>query len=86
MRPTSRFGDQQHLRECQLLLRDYGTRSDMGTGRQCDQYTASINGDILQFRSNLSGNFRFTNQGTSLAAELHSDASQRTIQTQFQKM
>jgi hypothetical protein len=64
----------------------YGARSDTGVGRQCDQYQASINGNILQFKGNLGGNFSFTNQGTSLAAELHSDAGQRTIQTQFQKM
>lgn len=64
----------------------YGTRSDTGVGRQCDQYTASISGNVLQFKGNLGGNYVFTNQGGSLAAQVRLDASQRTTQTQFQKM
>jgi hypothetical protein len=79
MRPTSRIGDQQRLCQC-----DYGTRSDTGVGRQCDQYMASINGSVLQFKGNLGANFSFTNQGTSLAAQANFDASPRMFQTQFQ--
>lgn len=64
----------------------YGTRSDTGNGRQCDKYAATINGNVLQFKSQIGGNFTFTNQGGSLSGETHSDAGQYSTQAQFHKM
>lgn len=63
-----------------------GTNSVTGYGRRCEQYTASINGNVLQFKSKLGNAFSFANQGTSLAAEVRLGSLIETYLTQFQKM
>jgi hypothetical protein len=64
----------------------YGSRSDTGVGKQCDQYSAVISGNVLKFDTNFQAHVTFTsNGGNALAAEFHTDSGRGSSQTDFER-
>jgi len=64
----------------------YGSRSDTGVGKKCDQYAATISGNALTFDTTNQAHVTFTSNGSNtLAADFHTDSRLGAVQTEFQR-